>query len=152
MKYLIFFLFLSLTSFEKSFAQNVRSIRFIYQGEELKPHGTLVISLGQRFVPFDKPPDSIFGKGIQTDTSTFNFIEKFVHKNRHVSRNTKTLSALEADYKILLPSSIILFLSEKYFKSFFYKLANELKEEHHDKFVVEAFRFYYCGWRNPNSQ
>ena len=143
---MILALLFPLLIFIKSDERKIQTIRFVYVGEELKPHGTLLISVGKYIVPSDKGLDSFFGRGIKTDEKTFEFINTFVHNNKYTLNNRKKISDLETVYVIICPKRVE-YLREKDFESFFDDLRSGLQEKNLDRVVIEAFRNYNSSWK-----
>lgn len=63
------------------YSQNGESIKFIYAGDQYKPHGTLIICKGEKVPLNDKRFDSIFGKCVLTDEITYSLVKRFILKD-----------------------------------------------------------------------
>src|SRR6202000_2437612 len=89
----LLFIFFCLAVVSASKAQQVENLRFVYGGEEDKPHGTLVISVGQYVPPTDRGEiDSIFGKSIVTDNKTFESLKQFVRHSKYPTERKNGIS------------------------------------------------------------
>jgi len=134
------------TSHEKKAA----FIKFVYFGEELKPQGSLVVSINNQIIPTDKPLDSIYGRGIKTDKRTFDLIEEVIDKALYTSNDYRSLGRADAGYIITNAKERKFYLKERNFSAFFKDLSFYLKQKGADDALVEAFTYYYAGWRRPN--
>jgi hypothetical protein len=126
--------------------QKVRTIRFVYSGEESKPRGTLLISVGKYIRPYDNPVDSLFGLGLKTDEKTFKVIDSFVRTSKDVMLFSRTISDTVSAYNIIGPTGIRCFLPEAKFEAFFSGLREDLQDQQLDKSVAIALKYYYSSW------
>ncbi len=130
--------------------QEIQTISFVYGVKELKPHGSLTISIdSSEFMPKNKPLDSVFGKGIVTEIQTFYFIREFLKKSRYTNSTPDSLGSNKICYKIICSSGLATYLPEKYFSNFFNELSDIMMEKQLDKQVIDALKYYYSNWRNP---
>jgi hypothetical protein len=123
------------------YAQKLHTIRFIHGGEELKPVGTLVISVEKKIQPNDKPLDYMYGQCIKTDIKTFDSIRDIVKEKTYITSNPKSLHGSNY-YKIVDSDGSEYFLDDKNFRDFFEDLRNSLKDKDRDIKVIEAFKNY----------
>src|SRR5579864_443866 len=108
--------FLSLIIHLSLSAQKVQSIKFVYSGEELKPHGTIIISTVKQITPSDRVFDSTFGRGIKTNERTIHIIDSFIQKNKYTVIDRKEIPDNVAVYAVIEQTGEKRFLAEKYFK------------------------------------
>jgi hypothetical protein len=129
-------------------AQRVESLRFVYAGEEDKPHGTLVISIGQYIKPTDRGlVDADFGRCIVTDLRTFDSLRQFIRKSQYpiggVARIADSLHQWLLEgysyYKIIGSDGSVVYLNGKYWISFFEGLKSTLRIHSLDQRVIAAF-------------
>jgi hypothetical protein len=114
--------------------RRIEQIRFIYGGEEDKPHGTLVVSVGRK-VKLIGEIDSLFGNCIVTNRRTFDTLKAFMRQSTYfipeTAGITDTLRGWLRDgysyYQVTGSDGSILYISEKYWDRFF----NELKSKPH---------------------
>jgi hypothetical protein len=129
-------------------AQRVESLRFVYAGEEDKPHGTLVISIGKYMKPTDRGVvDSNFGKCVLTDIRTFDSLRQFIlHSKYPIRRFARITDSLDrwlqegySYYTIIGSDGSVVYLNGKYWISFFDGLKVELRAHELDPRVIGAF-------------
>lgn len=147
MKGIVVLFFLSLINLNAP-CQKVQTIRFIYCGEEIKPRGTLLISVDEYVAPTDKLLDSSFGKGIKTDKQTFAFINTFIRKNKYTNNYPNKVIDSLSSYEIITPDKTKFVLNGKYFEPFFTELASGLRQNKLDSIVEDAVEHYYSNWRH----
>lgn len=130
-------------------AQRVENLRFVFIGEEDKPHGTLSISIGACKIPTDRGVvDDHFGKCILTDTKTFDSVRQFIRESKYAtgegtvslsdSLNHWLLSGCSY-YKIIDSDSSVVYLNGKYWIDFFDELKATLRAHSLDPRVISAF-------------
>jgi hypothetical protein len=148
MKNLILCIFLILAG-RVLLAQRVESIHFVWGGNiENKPHGTLVISIGKYIKPTDRGlTDSIFGRCIVTDEATFdslrNFIRQYGFTTTKITDVVDTVlhCPINGDsfYAIFGSDEHAVYLTGKYWASFFGQLKAFLRARALDQQVIAAF-------------
>jgi hypothetical protein len=129
---------------------NARSLKFIYYGTEVKPHGTLLISPDSLIEPTDAPGHAAFGLGLKTNLQTFRSIEEFVYEKKYTSKFPPGKSETGTGYVITDEFGMDFYLPDRNLVSFFSDLTQRLQARNADKVVIEAFKYYYSNWRNPN--
>ena len=135
----IFFLVVMVTTAFKLHAQSVRFVKFIHGGDETKPIGTVVISVGGLVKATEKPMDDIYGRSIQTDTGTYRALIAVIRNGKH---KTSANNFDPRDFFIIKTSDgFELDLDWPVYKSFFSDLHDALKDE--DKAVYNVFKNYY---------
>jgi hypothetical protein len=134
----------SLLHAQKQPAQN---IRFVFGGDEDKPHGTIIISVDRYIKPIDRGRlDAIFGRCIVTNKQTFDSVKQFIRANR---LPTPTMDGISDTvlrwgrrgygyYSILGSDGTVFYLCEQYWPSFFGDLKSKLRNDALDKRVVAA--------------
>lgn len=127
----------------KSYEQKVPNIRFIHVGDELKPIGTLLISIGEYVKPTDRPFDSVFGVGVKTDERTFKFIDNYVLKSNYTKEASVVSKSDTNAYKIVCPHNLILYVNMRNSYIFFENLRSGLKKENLDTAVINALKRYF---------
>lgn len=130
-------------------AQRVENLRFVFIGEEDKPHGTLSISIGACKIPNDRGVvDDHFGKCILTDTKTFDSVRQFIRESKYpTAEGTVSLSdSLDhwllsgcSYYKIIGSDGSVVYLNGKYWIIFFDQLKAALRTHSLDPRVISAF-------------
>jgi hypothetical protein len=167
MKIVLAFLVL-LISDGTSKAQGVRWIKFIYYGEQLEPHGTLIISVDSLISPKGMRPDTLFwrrletqedtfkavvnlsfGRGIQTDHNTYNAIAAFIREGKYTFENYRRANGFDAGYGIIDSKGGRYYLPDCNFSPFFHSISERLREEKLDNTLAEAFDHHYSFWQDP---
>ena len=140
MKRILIMLILILTCSVAYCQQHV--IKFIHFGEELKPVGTIVISVEQLIKPTDRPLDWMYGKSIQTDLATFMAIRNYIDTNHYaLSQNTNPNHDTDG-FEIVDVDRPVHYCYGSYYAKFFERLKLELTQEKSDQKVIEAFKYY----------
>jgi hypothetical protein len=143
-------IFTAIMLYSNLFAQELKTIRFVYSGIETKPHGTLLISVGKLIQPTDKgSSDAVLGRGFVTDQKTFDFLTNYISKNKFTISNKNELGHRESFYIIIDAEKKVHYLKQKNFFSFFGNLRSEMKEQGLDSSLREVLEYYYSNWRNP---
>jgi hypothetical protein len=120
-------------------AQSVHFVKFIHVGDETKPIGTIVISIGGLVKPTDKPMDDVFGRSVQTDTGTYKALVDIIKSGKY---RTPTDKLDTRDFFIIKSSDGFgLDLCWPEYKEFFNDLHSALKNR--DKAVNNVFKSYY---------
>lgn len=124
-----------------------QNIRFVFGGEEDKPHGTIVISVNEKIKPLDRGQiDVIFGRCIVTNQQTFDSVKQFIRQSRYPIRGDKRTADTVLRwgrqgygyYSILGSDGSVYYLSEQYWSSFFGELKSRLRSDTLDQRVVSA--------------
>jgi len=129
----------------KSYEQQTFNIRFIHGGEELKPVGTLSISVAKLIKPTDRDMDNIYGKAVKTDEKSFNIVMDFVRGNKYLNTNPQKLRGNREYYKIIIVSqtnSNILYLGEKNIIVFFGTMRSLLINHKADPNLIDILKYY----------
>jgi len=130
-------------------AQTVESIRFVYGGEEPKPRGTLLICIGKLIKPTDRGRiDSIFGRSVKTDETTFHFIKMYLQQNGYTVKNIGEIIDTikhqiidgQSYYTIICSDGLQLYLREPAMRDFFCKLEEGLQVNELDKAVIKELK------------
>lgn len=69
----------------KSYGQQVHSIKFIYCGTQLKPIGTVVISVEEPVQPNEVFADSLFGKNGRVNIETYKAVSKLIKNRKYLT-------------------------------------------------------------------
>jgi hypothetical protein len=127
-----------------AYCQQLHSIKFVYFGEELKPRGTLVISVEKLIKPDDKPLDSIFGRGIKTDMNTFITIRNMAQQIKAKYSVTDTTIDMDSHYGYAIVDSngARYTLEDKNVTKFFDDLKAALVAKNEDEAVIEILKYY----------
>jgi hypothetical protein len=146
MKYVSCLIFLFVCYFHGN-GQDTKVIRFVYAGEQLKPHGSLAISVDAPAAPYGRLADSLFGLSIQTDSATFFFILHHIKEDK-LLKSTPTPVGI-SEYVVMTPGDKRYYLPEDNFKQFFEGLAAALSGVHLDSRVSKALPYWWANWRSP---
>jgi hypothetical protein len=137
-KKILTFVFLLITI--NVFGQHLHVIRFIHGGDELKPIGTVVISVEKVVLPTDKPLDPTFGISIKTDIKTFKIIRKLIKREKYTTKPDEFDNS--GFLKIVDSSGFVLLLDWPKYKDFFYDLRSILKKKKNGQDIINAFKYY----------
>jgi hypothetical protein len=140
MKKLIIFILL-LIIFFNSQAQHVPNIQFIHIGPELKPIGSLLISIKKHILPTVRSSDLKYGIGIKTNKKTFEVVKNFVVTCAYLKKDTAALHGYP-DYEIIESGGFTLLLGIDDKNRFFTELVESLQIKHLDQDVITALARY----------
>jgi len=120
--------------------QSLHIIKFIHQGDETKPVGTLLISVEKKIKPSDRPSDRIFGGGVKTNISAFTYIRALVKSGIYTSVQRKNLGY--DWFKIVDSDRSIYYMPGRNMDKFFNELKATLKTKHMDDNLLEVLKDY----------
>lgn len=128
----------------KGFCQQNENIRFVYSGDEYKPHGTLIICKGEKVPLNDKLLDSMFGKCILTDEFSFALVKKYILTDCIFLKKSKPRQ-FESKYVVVINGEIKYDLEWGKGNSgnFFRELALFLNKSKGDENVIKVLYEYY---------
>jgi len=125
----------------------VETVRFVYGGDEDKPHGTLVISVGEYVKPKDRGSlDDYFGKCVVTDKKTLELVRQFIQQSKYLTQDNGRIGDSVRQwiqsgypyYEIIGSDGSAVFLNGKYRISFFNELKMMLRAHDVDEKVIAA--------------
>lgn len=136
------FFFISMNILSLINSQNSESIRFVFEGDEFRPRGTLIICKGTKVPQNDKLLDSLFGICVLTDEKTYSLVKRFILEDTTFIKISKP--------RQFANKYIIKIANEKYYdinfvKSgiWFRKLSEYLIESKADSTVIKSLDKYY---------
>jgi hypothetical protein len=144
-------------------------IKFVYYGEQIKPHGTLIIAVDSSIFPkfpygnhldftfeqgvktmkdtLNASANAGFGWAIQTDQNTLDSVAAFVQLGKYAHEKYKRANAFDAGYGVIDSKGVKYYLPECSFSLFFKAISEHLKDEKLDTSVAISFKYYYSFWR-----
>jgi hypothetical protein len=128
---------LFLTMAIHGYSEPIHFIKFIYQGDETKPIGTVEISVEKVIKPMDHPGDLYSGRGRKTDIYTFVCIRNYIKTSKFVSVQLNIHSAYY--YKIVDSDGLVYYTYDHNVYKFFEGLKALIIEKNLDKNVLTAF-------------
>jgi hypothetical protein len=159
-------MFFSLTINGAADAQELKWIKFIYYGEQFRPHGTFIMAVDSLIPPRNTPLEPLldrglttevdsfnaeanrsFGWGIQANQITVNTVMAFVREGKYTVEKDPRTNVFDAGYRIIDSKGEKYYLPECNFPDFFNAISDHLKEEKFDDVVATAFGGYNSFWR-----
>lgn len=151
-------------------AQDVKWIKFIYYGEQFRPHGTFIMSVDSLILPRNTPLEPLldrglttavdsfnaqgnrsFGWGIQTNQITVSTVMAFVREEKYTVEKDPRTNVFDAGYRIIDSKGEKYYLPDCDFPEFFTAISDHLKEEKLDDAIATEFRYYYSFLRKHNN-